>query len=117
MVEPKISLTLILPGSTMVSQQVAENKPRERKLNRKSKAVRIRRSIPAKQVMKLSKEAYKAMLEEPTDPKYNRIVSKAKDKLVRYWDTMSKDNRIRKHCESIAHDLGAIDFTYNILED
>ena len=38
-------------------------------------------------------------------------------KLIRVWDTMSEDARIKKHCELIAHDMGAIGFSYNILGD
>lgn len=132
MVEPKLSLTLVLPGSIMVSQQAAENKPKElteeckmffksskSKKNKSSEVItfRVRKSIPAKQVLKMSKEAYEAMLEEPTNPKYNKVVAKVKGKLIRVWDTMSEDARIKKHCELIAHDRDAIDFSYHVLED
>lgn len=132
MVEPKLSLILVLPGSIMISQQVAENKPEElteenkmlfksyKSKKDKSPEVitfRTRRSIPARQVLKMSQEAYEAMLEESTSPKYNKIVAKVKGKLIRVWDTMSEDARIKKHCELIAHDMGAIDFSYNILGD
>lgn len=132
MIEPKLSLTIILPGSTMVSQQVAENKPEElteeHKIlfksykSKKSKGPEVitfktRKSIPAKQVLKMSQEAYEAMLEESTSPKYNKIIAKVKGKLIRVWDTMSEDARIKKHCELIAHDMGAIGFNYNILGD
>lgn len=126
-----MSLTLVLPGSIMVSQQVAGNKPEfteEHKMlfkNYKSKknkepeivTFRTRKSIPAKQVMKMSKEAYEAMLEESTSPKYNKVVAKVKGKLIRVWDTMSEDARIKKHCELIAHDLGAIGFDYIVFGD
>ena len=132
MVEPKLSLILVLPGSIMVSQQAAENKPEElteeHKMffkSHKSKrdkepdviTFRTRKSIPAKQVLKMSQEAYEAMLEESTSPKYNKVVAKSKGKLIRVWDTMSEDARIRKHCELIAHDMGAIDFSFNVLGD
>ena len=132
MVEPKLSLILVLPGSTMVSQQVAENKPKEmteehkmffksyKPKKDKSPIVitfRTRKSIPAKQVLKMSQEAYEDMLENPTSPKYNKVVAKVKGKLIRVWDTMSEDAKIKKHCELIAHDRGAIDFSYNILGD
>ena len=132
MVEPKLSLTLVLPGSNMVSQQVAENKPEEfteeHKMffksykSKKDKSpnvivFRTRKSIPARQVLKMSQEAYKAMLEESTSPKYDKVIAKVKGKLIRVWDTMSEDARIKKHCELIAHDMGAIDFSYNILDD
>ena len=132
MVEPKLSLTLVLQGSSMVSQQEAENKPEElteehkvlfksyKSKKDKSPEVitfRTRKSIPARQVLKMSQEAYEAMLEESTSPKYNKVIAKVKGKLIRVWDTMSEDARIKKHCELIAHDMGAIDFSYNILDD
>lgn len=132
MVEPKLSLILVLPGSIMISQQVAENKPEElteehkvlfksykSKKDKSPKIItfRTRKSIPAKQVLKMSQEAYKAMLEESTSPKYDKVIAKVKGKLIRVWDTMSEDARIKKHCELIAHDMGAIDFSYNILDD
>lgn len=129
MTEPKLSLTLILPGSIMVSQQVAENKPEElteeHKMvfknykSKKTKAItfRTRKSIPARQVLKMSQEAYENMLRESTSPKYNRIVAKSKNKLIKVWDTMTENIRIKKHCEIIAHDMGAIDFNFNILRD
>ena len=63
----------------------------------------------------MSQEAYKAMLEESTSPKYNKVIAKVKGKLIRVWDTMSEDARIKKHCAIIAHDLGATDFNFNIL--
>ena len=132
MVEPKLSLILVLPGSIMISQQVAENKPEElteenkmlfksyKSKKDKSPEVitfRTRKSIPARPVLKISQEAHEAMLEESTSPKYNKIVAKVKGKLIRVWDTMSEDARIKKHCELIAHDMGAIDFSYNVLGD
>lgn len=132
MVEPKLSLILILPGGTLVSQQVAENKPEElteeqrivfknykSKKDKKPEVVvfKTRKSIPARQVLKMSQEAYEAMLETSTSPKYNKVVAKSKGKLIRVWDTMSEDARIRKHCELIAHDMGAIDFSFNVFED
>lgn len=132
MVEPKLSLILVLPGSIMISQQVAENKPEElteehkmlfnsyKSKKDKSPEVitfRTRKSTPARQVLKMSQEAYKAMLEESTSPKYNKVIAKVKGKLIRVWDTMSEDTRIKKHCELIAHDMGAIGFSYNILDD
>lgn len=126
-----MSLTLVLPGSIMVSQQVAGNKPEfteehrmlfknyKSKKNKEPEVVtfRTRKSIPAKQVLKMSKEAYEAILEEPTSPKYNKVVAKVKGKLIRVWDTMSEDARIKKHCELIAHDMGAMGFNYSVFGD
>ena len=123
-----MSLTLVLPGSIMVSQQEAENKPeltmadKFSVYNEKTKKFdivpfRIRKCIPVKQVMKMSQDAYVAMLEESTDPKYNKIVGKSKGKPIRLWDTMSEDDRIQLHCALIAKDMNAISFDFNVFED
>ena len=130
MSEPKVSLTLVLPGNNIVSQQEAEYKPEElteenkmffrgyKSKNDKSPDIitfTTRKSIPAKQVLKMSQEAYEAMLEESTSPKYNKVIAKVKGKLIRVWDTMSEDASIKKHCAIIAHDLGDTDFHFNTL--
>ena len=133
MIEPKLSLTLVLQGSSMVSQQEAENKPKEftepnfltiksydrklKKFKKETIAFRTRKNVTVRQVLKMSQEAYEAMLEEPTNPKYNKVVAKVKGKLIRVWDTMSEESRIKKHCELIAHDMNALDFSFNVLED
>lgn len=128
MVNPKISLILTLPGGVMMSQQVAENKPeftKEGKVvlknygSKKNPTVisfRTRKSIPAKQVWKMPQEAYQEMLEVPTDMKYSRIILIG-GKPTTVWKTFTEESRIKKHCEKIAYDMGAIDFSFNILED
>ncbi len=107
MAEPKLNLTLVFPKSTMASQLATENKVKEL----------AKEHNLAKQVLKMSQKAYKTMLEESISPKYNKVVAKSKGKLIRVWDTMSEDARIRKHCELIAHDMRAIDFSFSVLED
>lgn len=122
MVEPKLSLTLVLQGRTIVSQQdAAENA--ELLNNESVKFItdkhwetihfKTRKCYPAKQVLKMSKEAYFNILNTPTDPKFNRKVNKKQ----RVWDTFSEDKRIKLHCALIAHDLKALSFDYFVLED
>lgn len=91
MVDPKISLTLTLPGRVKVSQLVTENN---------------QEYIPAKQVIKMSREAYNNMLNESVSSKYKKT-----------WRKLPAKERIFKHCELIAQALGATEFNYNILED
>ena len=77
-----------------------------------------RKSIPAKQVLRMSKEAYEQIIKEPISPKYSKFISATKgNKPKRLWDTLSEDVKIKKYCELIAQDLGAISFTYTIFED
>ena len=133
MIEPKISVTFILPGSKLVREQAAENNDnlteelsittrnysKKNKKDKSSDAIvfRVRKTLPIRQVIKMSKEAYENMLHQSTSAKYNRIIAKSKGNSVRVWDNMSPNERIKKHCQLIASDLGAISFTYNVLED
>lgn len=127
MTEPKISLTMTLPGRILISQQEAENKPKmmndEQLILRSWKgkkdivSFKTRKTLPIKQVLKMTEEAYQYMLNEPVSSKYNRFIAKSKGKSIRIWDNMSEDVRIKLHCKRIADDFGAIDFTYNIMND
>lgn len=129
MAEPKLSLTLVLQGGTMVSQQVAEKNQKEcmddntiiiyDSKTKKKEIIKFntRKNNTAKQVIKMYKEAYEAMLKDSPSIKFNKVVSKKKGKLIRVWDTMSEDARIKEHCKLIAHDMKAISFDYFILED
>lgn len=90
--EPKLLVTFIL---------------KEDKLNPKN---------TVKQVIKMPKEAYDNIVTISTEAKYNRVVTKSKDKPIRVWDTMGIKDRIRKHLQLIAHDLNAKDFSFEILE-
>ena len=134
MIEPKINVIFLLPGNKLVREQAAENdidfteevnittENIKRKKNKKDSSsnvmsFRIRKTLPVRQSIKMSKEAYENMLHESTNVKYNRIIAKSKGKPIRVWDNMSINERIKKHCQLIASDLGAISFTYNILED
>lgn len=126
MTEPKISLTLILPGSVMVSQQDAENNP---KLNeyktivlrdgKKEKPYNytIRKTISAKQVIKLSDIAYNYMLETPISSKYYKTISILKGKPVRIWDSMSVKDKINAYCATIAKNFNAESYSFIILDD
>lgn len=126
MTEPKISLTLILPGSVMVSQMDAENNP---KLNEyksivlrdgkkeKSFNYTIRKTVPAKQVIKLSDIAYNYMLETPISSKYYKTISISKGKPVRIWDSMAIKDKINKYCATIAENFGAESYSFTILDD
>ena len=127
MTEPKISLTLTLPGRVLVSQQEAENKPkmmndeqlvlRSWKGKRDVISFKTRKTLPIKQVLKMTEEAYQYMLNEPVSSKYNRFITRSKGKSIRIWDNISEDIRIKLHCKRIADDLSATDFTYNIMND
>lgn len=109
MVEPKVRLTLLVPGAGLVSQQVAENKPKRKK--RKVKTIKVPRT--AKQSINLSKEAYDYMVETPTEAKFAKIAKGMKRK----WDLLTVNERLKHHFNQIAHDLRAISYSYEVLGD
>lgn len=58
------------------------------------------------QHINLCKEAYEGMLETPTS-----------DKLKKVWRTLSVRERLKYHFDLIAHDLGAVSYNFEILDD
>ena len=109
MMETKLSVTFVLPGRTMETQVAPANsktiKIKIKKGYKKKKVLTERTFIPAKQVINMSEIAYKAMIENCANNKFNKI-----------WNTMSKNERIKQHLNLIAHDLGAISFTFEVLQ-
>nr|DAR32463.1 MAG TPA: hypothetical protein [Bacteriophage sp.] len=115
--EVKVSLTVVLPGRTMVSQQVAENKPLEsydtivvelwdKEVQKRERMfVKVRKSIPAKQSINLSVDAYKYMVSDEA-PYF--IKSKV-------WKAMNIKNRLEAHLQKICEQLNGISYTYEVL--
>lgn len=124
MVEPKVSLSLLVPGAGMLSSQECEKNPKtsynEYKLSIKytkgngkhQKVVKellvfqTRKPRLVSQHINLCKEAYEGMLETPTS-----------DKLKKVWRTLSVRERLKYHFDLIAHDLGAVSYNFEILDD
>lgn len=109
MMETKLSVTFVLPGRTMETQVAPANsktiKIKTKKGYKKKKVLPERTFIPAKQVINMSEIAYNAMIENCASNKFNKI-----------WNTMAKTERIKQHLNFLAHDLGAISFTFEILK-
>ncbi len=109
MMETKLSVTFVLPGRTMETQVAPANsktiKIKTKKGYKTKKVLPERTFIPAKQVINMSEIAYKAMVENCASNKFNKV-----------WNTMSKNERIKQHLNFLAHDLGAISFTFEILQ-
>lgn len=124
MVEPKISLSLLVPGATMLSQQEAENKPKEsydyhklslkyekgkgknKKIVKEIIGFKTRKQRLITQTMVMSEEAYDAMIETAPTVKLSKI-----------WKSLSIKERLSHHFDLIANDLGAISYDFEVLKN
>ena len=141
MIEPKISLNLLVPGAgKLSSQKCGKNSKRnydvykitieskEPILNKKGKAkgtkkvkevleIRTRKPKLVSQHINICKEAYDEMLSTPTSAKLARMVTTKRGNMRRFWDTLSIHERLKHHFDQIAHDLRAVSYSYEILDD
>lgn len=124
MVEPKISLSLLVPGAIMLSSQECDKNPKEsydkhkmlvshpkgkgkhQKMVKELLVFKTRKPRLVTQNINLCEEAYQFMLLTPTTPKLGRI-----------WDTLSVHERLKKHFDLIAYDFHAVSYSYEILGD
>ena len=136
MIDNKISLTFILPGSTMMSSQECEKNPKKNYITHKimmPHSIRGKRMKPvfkpmfiktrgfrnALQHINMSTEAYVHMLNTPTSAKLAKVVKvdPKTGSTIRAWDLLSAHQRLCYHFDMIANDLHAISYSYEILED
>lgn len=137
MIEPKVSLSLLVPGAGMLSQQEAENKPQEsynehkmlikytkgkgkfQKEVKKLITFNTRKNRLVTQNINICEEAYRSMLDTPTSTKLAKPVklNRQGDVVKRVWDGLSEDERLKHHFDLIAHDLGATSYSYEVLGD
>lgn len=123
MSEIKVNLSLELRGSTMMSEQECLENPKKKQdcydyfrvkvggakgKNNKVINVAVRKSKTAKQNIKLSKEAYDYMTDKDNCPT---------PKFKKEWEKFSVNQRLQYHCGQIAEALGAIGFTFEVLDD
>lgn len=115
----KVSLSVVLPGRTMLSQQAAENTPDsfdEFKVevsgpkgeDREVLTVQTRKSAPANQSLNISKDAYDAMIDVELCPYWCKAGT---------WAGMNNKMRLEAHLKRIAEGLGGTSFTYQVFED
>ena len=73
----------------------------------------------ASQSINICEDAYNHMLATPTSPKLAKPtkVNSVGDVIERVWDTLPKHERLKNHFDQIAHDLGAVSYSYEILGD
>lgn len=137
MIEPKVSLSLLVRGAGMLSSQECEKNPKEsynekkmlvsipkgkgknKKEVKKLVVIKTRKQKLITQNISICDEAYQHMISTPTSAKFARPVktNKAGEIVKRVWDTLSVDERLKHHFNQIAHDLGAVSFSYEVLKD
>lgn len=122
--EIKVSVSIVLRGSILFTQEEAETLEKEQPnsgfdkqtqvvtdhkgKNRQTIHYQTRKCRPASQSIKLCKEAYLHMIDKSACPEW---VKKNK------WATMSKKERLESHLRRLTEHLGGISFTYKVFED
>lgn len=124
MVEPKISLSLLVQGAGILSSQECEKNPKEsyneqkmlisftkgkgknQKTVKKLLVINTRKQKLVTQNINICEEAYHHMLNTPTTAKLGKV-----------WDTLSEHDRLKCHFDLIAHDLHAVSYSYEVLGD
>lgn len=124
MSEVKVRLSLELPGGTMLSKQECLRNPLGKKKkdcynyfhieiddkrSRKKEVINVavRKCKTVKQNIKLSKEAYDFMTSSDCP----------NPQLKKKWNKFSINQKLQYHCSQIAEVLGAISFSFEVLDD
>lgn len=125
MKEIKVSVTIILQGRVLLTQEEAETLEKiqpnrgfekhfqivENPKNRKDKKVvhyTTRKCRPASQSIKLCKEAYLCMIDKSICPEWEKKGQ---------WATKSKKERLESHLKRLTEYFEGISFTYKVFED
>lgn len=124
--EIKVSLSIVLQGSIMYSQEQAkalekekegtgydtfnmrvEGKKSDGKKDVQTITVKTRKNKPASQSLNLSMDAY------------NYMVSNEAPYFVkpRDWERLTKKQRLEAHLKRIVEELGGVSFTYAVLDN
>lgn len=123
--EIKVSLSIVLQGSIMYSQEQAKALEKEKvgtgydtfnmrvedlkdgKKDAKTITVKTRKCKPAGQSLNLSMDAYDYMTGKETP-----YFVKARD-----WERLTKKQRLEAHLKRIVEELGGVSFTYAVLDN
>lgn len=122
--EVKVSLSIVLPGNTLLSQEQAEALEKVKSAkgfdsfkmevsepdnkNREIIEVRTRKSIPASQSINITKESYNYMTSSKEVPNW----ANPND-----WKNRTIAARLEAHLQRLCEFLGGTSFTYVIFED
>lgn len=124
--EIKVSLSVTLQGSVMLSQEQAkalekekegtgydtfnmrvEGKESDGKKDVQTITVKTRKNKPASQSLNLSMDAYDYMTGKEAP-----YFVKARD-----WERLTKKQRLEAHLKRIVEELGGVSFTYTVLDN
>ncbi len=123
--EIKVSLSVTLQGSVMLSQEQAKALEEEKvgtgydtfnmrveglkdgKKDAKTITVETRKCKPANQSLNLSVDAYNYMIGKEAP-----YFVKARD-----WERLTKKQRLEAHLKRIVEELGGVSFTYAVLDN
>lgn len=123
--EIKVSLSIVLQGSIMYSQEQAKALEKEKvgtgydtfnvrveslkdgKKDAETITVKTRKCKPAGQSLNLSMDAYDYMTGKEAP-----YFMKARD-----WEKLTKKQRLEAHLKRIVEELGGVSFTYTVLDN
>lgn len=122
--EIKVSVSIVLQGSILFTQEEAETLEKEQPnsgfekqtqvvtdqngKNRKVIHYQTRKCRPASQSIKLCKEAYLNMINKSKCPEWMKISK---------WTSMSNRERLEAHLQRLTEHLGGTSYTYKVFED
>lgn len=143
MTEVKVRLSMSVPGAQMLSSQECDKNPKKfynvesltikkGKNSKERLKIKTRKCRLVKQCINISKEAYDFMTapDQPPTKQFSKkvyltkIVGKRKDGKLKkevvestLWAQMSTVKRLNWYMNSIAESLGAVGYTFEVLED
>ena len=122
--EIKVSVSIVLQGSILFTQEEAETLEKEQSgngfdnqtqvvenFNGKGRMVvryKTRKCRPACQSVKLCKEAYLYMIDRNSCPEWEK---------TKKWNSRSKTERLEAHLQRLTEHFGGTSFSYKIFED
>lgn len=116
----KVSLTIVLKGSTMLSEQECSKNPKEsydyntlvvedpKTKKRETLHYQTRKCENARQSIQMTKEAYNYMIDKSACPEWEKMF---------FWTKMSKKQRLESHLKRTMEYFGGISFSYEVFED
>lgn len=117
MSEIKVNLSIVLKGSTMLSEQEAKAQNAydtfnmmvsgAKGENKETITVSTRKIKPAKQSINLSEEAYEYMIDVQEVPFFIK---------EKHWKALNEKQRLEMHLDRICQQLNGVSYTYNVLE-
>lgn len=130
-------MSLTVQGAALLTPEFCEKNPQESydkhkllikytkgkgKAQKKVEKVisfKTRKQGTVSQHINICKEAYDYMIDTPTSPKLAKPVkyNKSGEVIQRAWDRLTLHERLKHHFDQIAHDLGAVSYSYEILGD